>query len=164
MPEKIIVESKKPVRFEPYCVCCGRKTRGRHYFDSGLPLVVGLLLPLIAGLLGQVWVPFCFKCRWRYFLPGPKAAFHIVFAIVFICMSVCLVLTEWYVPGILAILAAFVALFIGSRQNQHHRTEVMPFSAEIESKKITYIFTAGHYYDKQMQTMDEKDTSMIVEN
>ena len=164
MQEQLIIDSRKPFKFEPFCVRCGGKTKTRFYFDKapGLLLITGLLLGFMASLIlrfdkGRPWVPFCCRCRWRYASPSRQGVFHVVFAIMFICLTVYLLATERFIMGALAILSAFIALYIASRLSRNRRVDAMPFYIKMHQGRIVYTFISGHFYDKQMNALDQEE-------
>jgi hypothetical protein len=59
--------------------------------------------------------------------------------------------------GALAILSAFIALYIASRLSRNRRVDAMPFYIKMHQGRIVYTFISGHFYDKQMNALDQEE-------
>jgi hypothetical protein len=163
MNDPIFLESPKPVRFEPYCIRCGRKTRGRYYLDNQdmAVAVASTFIPFFELVKifspSKISVPFCYRCKFNLFFPNKKAWLSLV--LFFVCLSLGFYLfihNFWYL-GLPSFITAMYSLYLASKQNREFSEQNLPVSMKQENDKIIYVFTSGHYYDILCQQMENEN-------
>lgn len=157
MQEEIVVESRKGVRFERYCVRCGKKTIGRLRYKEISAEPIDSMLGIISSLANlDIWVPFCYRCKWNAFSPDRRCYYHLIAAIILIGIGVYCFAKEYMVCGAISFLFVFIELCVAVHKNNWHRKDAQPVRVHREGKKILYVFTSGHFYDRMVEKLDQE--------
>jgi len=158
MSGEIILESSKPIKFEGYCVHCGKKTRQKLAFDTDGTTAALMILGLpLSFLLNDPWVPFCLGCKWNAFKPDSKCTYNVITAIALVSLAFFCFVTEKPIFGAIAFICSMVQLYFASKNNRAHKATTYPVWIERRDGKFIYVFTAGHYYERLHEEMDSEN-------